>query len=369
MCQEQGGLRVFPVFYRGERDEVASGTIGQIQLPVVSPAVCLVHEVMRRGRGAGSDCRYEETEAQQQQQHMRKSWWCVSYPRHGLPLMDSIFSHEQSFRANLKPALNKLPNFQSRSVSFPLDCNGFLWHTEARPKPLLCFSASLKNVPSTHTNLGLVVCRCSSVCGRNQAHTDDDSGVNSPSIRRAFLFVKGFRVLLKKIAQEFAQSSWGGFSWVGNEFIHLDVTKDLYIEWLQNTFKMFIENPSQMIFNKLSQDRRNWGFGVSLLFILGIAVAPREPYCARCGTNIQQRWSLPMWAYSLQLSLCIVLLGVEQAFILLTCFSRFSWALLGQCGQTCKLEFLLTPAENRLNRRQVSELNNSPFLKLIFHML
>lgn len=53
-----------------------------------------------------------------------------------------------------------------------------------------------------------------------------------------------------------------------------------------------------MIFNKLSQDRRNWGFGVTVLFILGIAVAPREPHCARCGTNIQQRWSLPMWAYS-----------------------------------------------------------------------
>lgn len=33
---------------------------------------------------------------------------------------------------------------------------------------------------------------------------------------------------------------------------------------------------------------------------------------------------------SLQLSLFIILLGVEQTFILLTRFSHFSWALLGQ---------------------------------------
>lgn len=76
-----------------------------------------------------------------------------------------------------------------------------------------------------------------------------------------------------------------------------------------------------MIFNKLSQDRRNWLFGVTVLFILCIAVAPREPYCARCGTNIQERWSLPRWAYSLQLSPCTALLmdlpGIHSPYVLL----------------------------------------------------
>lgn len=65
-AMEQGCLRVFLAFHRGGRDEVASDTIGRIQLPVVSPPACLVHEVMRRGRGAGPDCKYGETGAQQQ---------------------------------------------------------------------------------------------------------------------------------------------------------------------------------------------------------------------------------------------------------------------------------------------------------------
>lgn len=101
-----------------------------------------------------------------------------------------------------------------------------------------------------------------------------------------------------------------------------------------------------MIFNKLSQDRRNWLLGVTVLFICCIAVAPRDPYCAKCRTNTEQSWSLPMGAHSLQF-------GVHQELL----------GSLGAVSQTHSLTAPSPPTENRSSRRQVSESwTTCPFL-------
>lgn len=112
--------------------------------------------------------------------------------------------------------------------------------------------------------------------------------------------------------------------------------------YLRCLFKIQI----QMIFNKLSQDRRNWLFGVTVLFISCIAVAPRDPYCAKCRTNTEQSWSLPVGAHSLQFGVNQELLGSQ-----------------GAASQTHSLTSPSLPTENRSSRKQVSESwTTCPFL-------
>lgn len=145
---------------------------------------------MRGGKGAGPDCTCGETEAQWQQNTAGgKLMLWVSYLKHDV-------ATRSFFGANLKPAVNKLPDLQFCSISFSLDCNGFLWHTEAIQRSVLCFSYTTREHSFSPWSPGS--CHCLSVCSRNQAHANDDFGINSPSIWRALLLIRGFCVLFGK---------------------------------------------------------------------------------------------------------------------------------------------------------------------------
>lgn len=193
-CQQWCCLSVFPAFHRGRTEGVASDSLGDHR---AAPApqwfprlLCLVHEVMRGGKGAGPVCTCGETEAQwQQNTGGEKLMLRVSYLKHDV-------ATRSFFGASLKPAVNKLPDLQFCSVSFSLDCNGFLWHTEAIQRSVSCFSYTTKEHSFSPWSPGS--CHYSSVCSRNQAHAADDFGVNSPSIGRAFLLIRGFCVLFEK---------------------------------------------------------------------------------------------------------------------------------------------------------------------------
>lgn len=79
------------------------------------------------------------------------------------------------------------------------------------------------------------------------------------------------------------------------------------------------------------------------MFICCIAVAPRDPYCAKCRTNTEQSWSLPVGAHSLQF-------GVNQELL--------AWG----SESNPQLDLPITPNTEQIKQEaSFRELNNLPF--------
>lgn len=61
----------------------------------------------------------------------------ASYPKHGLPFVNSSFNttvRRIFLWGQLEARCKQVAKLQLRSISFPLDCDGFLWHAEAIQK-------------------------------------------------------------------------------------------------------------------------------------------------------------------------------------------------------------------------------------------